>query len=119
MQRHGGFESQQLGAPWPLFGSVCPSMAGCLVVGKWVGILGVLLVFLGVLLFCLNPLFEKGARLQGKGFVLIWWKKNVGGRPPSPKIGAGHSLFVGHRRWAPCDLYPKKLKAACGRNLFE
>ena len=45
VQRHGGFESQQLGAPWPLFGSVCPSMAGCLVVGKWVSILGVLLVF--------------------------------------------------------------------------
>ena len=66
-----------------------------------------------------EPFFEKGARLQGEGFVFMWWKKNVGWRPPPPKIGVGHSVFMGQTERAPSVLYPKKVKAPCGRNLFE
>ena len=74
---------------------------------------------LGVPLFPLRPFFEKGARLQGKGLVFYLMKEKVGWRPPPPKIGVGHSVFVGQTDRAPSVLYPKKVQAPCGRNLFE
>ena len=92
VQRHGGLESHLLGAPWPLDSFALPWLAAGWLVSGFTFLVCCLVFFCSV---C-APFLKKARGFRGR-LCFYLKKENVGERPPSQKIGAGHSSSVGQK----------------------